>query len=110
MAIIQCPNCREKISSRTKICSACNTNLFENNLEQELSERKVRNKRFKRRSRLQNLSFLLVLLFAAGTLVLYSGLVNNDEIYFLTGKIMVLSGFIGYISLRVLLFLDKNKH
>ncbi len=108
MAIITCPSCRERISSRSKQCKFCKTKI-DDIVDDEKQIRALRNIRFKKLQRLQTLSFLAVLLFASGTITLYYGIVNDDPMLELGGRSLLGFGFVGYILTRVLLFVSKKK-
>ena len=108
MAIINCPACKERISSTLTICPHCGTDV--NDKESiEKADRKARNDRFKKQSRLQNMSFLCMLLFASGALLMYYGMTNSDSLYQEIGRLMIGLGFVGYIGFRAAILLMKWK-
>ena len=106
MAIIQCPACGERISSAVEICPHCHTNV--NDQESiEKAERAARNLNFNKRNRLQNYSFLCMMLFAAGALLMYFGMSNADDLYQEIGRLMIGLGFVGYVGFRAAIMLMK---
>jgi hypothetical protein len=107
MAIIQCPACDERISSRATQCPKCKLD-FETVDDFEAQQRKLSSVRFKKQMRLQNMSFIAVLLFATGVLFLYFSMEQPDGSYALTGRVMLGVGFVGYIAARVMLMLHKR--
>ena len=108
MAIINCPACNKRISSVSAQCEFCKTDFAEG-VDDEKLHRAIRNKRFIQIQRLQNFSFLFVMLFAAGALVMYLGITDEDETLNLAGRVMLAVGFIGYVIARVKLLLVKKK-
>ena len=107
MAIIHCPSCDQRISSKATTCEFCKTR-FDESEDAERLERQIANKRFNKRQRLQNLSFLFVMLFAAGALLMYFGINDEDQLRAMVGKGLLVGGFIGYLLMRVLLILHKR--
>ena len=108
MAIIKCPACGERISSAAKECPHCGA-VFGDEDEAERLERKARNLRFKKKAQLQNYSFLAMVAFAAGALLMYFGMGEADELYQDIGRFLVALGFISYIGLRATLLWMKWK-
>ena len=108
MAIINCPICNKRISSVATTCEFCKTD-FADGFDDEKLLRTAKNERFIQIQRLQNFSFLFVMLFAAGALVMYLGMTDQDETLNLSGRIMLAVGFIGYVIARVKLLLVKKK-
>ncbi|MCP3673725.1 MAG: zinc ribbon domain-containing protein [Gammaproteobacteria bacterium] len=108
MAIINCPVCNKRISSVATQCEFCKTD-FADGIDDEKLLRKAKNKRFIQIQRLQNFSFLFVMLFATGALVMYLGITDQDETLNLSGRVMLAAGFIGYVIARVKLLMAKKK-
>ena len=48
------------------------------------------------------------MLFAAGALLMYFGINDQDELRAIAGKGLLVGGFIGYLLMRVLLILHKR--
>ena len=108
MAIINCPACNKRISSVATQCEFCETK-FTDGVDDDKLLRMVRNKRIIKVQRLQNYSFLFVMTFAAGALVMYLGMTDQDETLNLIGRIMLALGFIGYVTARVKLLMNRKK-
>jgi len=108
MAIINCPSCNKRISSVAINCEYCKA-VFDDSVDDEKLMRDIRNKRYTKRQRIQNISFLSVLLFAAGAIVMYFGITDSDTGVSDTGRIMLSIGFVGYIVGRVLMFMSRKK-
>jgi hypothetical protein len=106
MAIIQCPACGERISSAATDCSQCGVAFGDDEAAEKL-ERQARNLRFKKKAQLQNYSFLAMVAFAAGALLMYFGMGENDDLYQDIGRFLVAFGFISYIVLRASLMWMK---
>ena len=108
MAIISCPSCNKRISSAAKTCQFCKSS-FDDSFEDEKLMREMSNKRFSKMQRIQNLSFLAVLLFAGGSIMMYFGIKESDNDLADVGRIMLSTGFIGYIIARVMTFMAKTR-
>ena len=106
MAIIKCPSCSERISSAALECPHCSA-VFGDEDNAEKLERQARNKRFKKRAQLQNYSFLAMVAFAGGALLMYFGMGEAYELYQDIGRFLVALGFISYIGLRAALLWMK---
>ena len=102
MAIINCPACNKRISSVAKSCDYCDT-VFNDDEVDEKTYRKAKSLRFKKLQRLQNFSFIFVLLFTIGALALYLGISNSDPLYNTVGRVTLSIGFVGYIATRAML-------
>ena len=108
MAIISCPACSKRISSAAKQCQFCKA-TFDDSIDDEKIAREYQNKRFAKKQSLQNYSFLTVLLFTAGVILMYVGSENGNEILNQAGTIALSIGFVGYIVTRFMLFIGKRK-
>jgi len=108
MAIINCPSCGKRISSVTTTCQFCKTE-FDDSMDDEKLMREMRSKRFAKTRRLQNSSFLSVLLFATGAIVMYYGITDASEVVNYAGRLMLAIGFIGYISTRLMMFMSRKR-
>jgi len=83
--------------------------VFSDDLDEERQIRVASNKRFMKIQRLQNSSFLFVMLFAAGAMVMYFGITDQNEMLNSSGRIMLSIGFIGYVVARVMLVINRRK-
>ena len=108
MAIINCPSCNKRISSVAVNCEYCKA-VFDDSEDDEKLMRDIRNKRYAKRQRIQNISFLSVLLFATGAIVMYFGITDSNNTVSGAGRIMLSIGFVGYIVGRVLMFMSRRK-
>ena len=108
MAIINCPACNERMSSTQPVCPHCGTGVSDDD-SIERAERKARNQRFKKKARLQNMSFLCMLTFATGALLMYFGMTNSDSLYQEIGRLLIGLGFVGYIGFRAAIMNMKWK-
>jgi len=108
MAIINCPACNKRISSVATQCEFCKT-VFTNDGDEEKLIRMERNKRLDKIQRLQNFSFLFVMLFAAGVLLMYFGTNNQSVMMNNWGRVTLAFGFIGYIISRIMLLMSRRK-
>lgn len=108
MSIINCPVCDKRISSAAKLCLHCNT-VFNTTDDVEQVGRAVRNYRFKKLQRLQNFSFVFVMLFATGAIVMYFGISESNEMFNVSGRVMLAIGFIGYVTTRIILLYNRRK-
>ncbi len=106
MAIIKCPACNKRISSVAETCQYCNT-VFSDDKDDEAILRSANNARHLKKQRLQNFSFLFIVLFTAGALLMYLGLSDGDESMNTGGRVMIALGFVGYVSLRIALMFKK---
>ena len=106
MAIINCPACNERMSSTQQVCPHCGTSVTDDD-SIERAERKARNQRFKKKARLQNMSFLRMLTFATGALLMYFGMTNSDSLYQEIGRLLIGLGFVGYIGFRAAIMYMK---
>lgn len=102
MALIYCPACSERISSTHTVCPHCKASVKDEETI-EKAERKARNERFKKKARLQNYSFLSMVVFAAGAMLLYLGMSNSDDLYQEIGRLLIGLGFVGYIAFRAMI-------
>jgi len=103
MAIVNCPACGQRISSVATKCEHCKTS-FDESVDSEKAERDARNARFNKKAKLQNYSFLSMLVFAIGALLMYLGMSQSDPLYQEIGQVMIGLGFVGYIAFRGLIF------
>jgi len=108
MAVINCPSCNEKISDKSKFCSHCHIDLTELDADKMQS---LRNVNFIKKSQsLMNHSFIAMLLFCGGFLVMFLESVQADTWQYTLAMASTILGFIFYLVTRVrLLLLKKSK-
>ncbi len=108
MAIINCPACGKRISSVAESCEYCKAD-FNADVDNEEFLRSARKTRLAKKQRLQNISFLFIVLFTAGALIMYMGMSDQNELFNTSGRIMVALGFVGYVVTRVWLMINNRK-
>ncbi|WP_223668935.1 hypothetical protein [Kangiella shandongensis] len=107
MAIIQCIVCGKRISNKAESCSHCGAKL-KGSTEEQL-ERAAHLQRLRKNRRLQSLSFLAVIAFAAGFLLKFFTPAENSEIWGQVALYLMAAGFLGYVVMRVWIMLNKRK-
>ena len=108
MALIDCPNCRKKISDKAKSCSHCSIDLQDMNQEKLATLRKINT--INESQRLMTISFIAILMFCAGILVLnwYNAQPGSWE--YLASITSSILGFVIYMIIRVkILILKRGK-
>jgi hypothetical protein len=108
MAVINCPNCKKKISDKAKSCSHCDVNLSNVDAEQIASMKKI-NKINKSQS-LMNHSFIAMLLFCGGILFMFWQNAQEGTWQYVTSLTSSVIGFIWYIATRVRLVMLKYRN
>ncbi len=108
MAVINCPNCKKKISDKAKECSHCGLSL------QALDSDKMANlsqvNRINQGQRLLNYSFIAMLLFCGGFLFMFWDTVEQGSWQHTLAMVATVIGFIMYIIIRIkLLFFKRQK-
>lgn len=107
MAVINCPSCKKKISDKAKECSHCGLSLSELDSEKIASLNKVN--RINQAQRLMNYSFIAMLLFCGGFLLMFWDNVEQGTWQHTLAMAITLIGFIMYIVIRIRLLLFKRK-
>lgn len=107
MAVINCPKCNKKISDKAKICNHCQLSLVELDSDKMANLRHV--KGIHRAQRLMNLSFIAMLLFCGGFLLMFWDNVQPGSWQHNSAIICTVIGFIMYIIIRALLLINKYK-
>jgi len=108
MALIDCPSCRKKISDKAKSCSHCSIDLENLDEEKLATLRKIN--LINESQRLMSFSFVAILMFCAGILVLnwYNAQPGSWE--YLAALTSSILGFVIYIIIRVkILILKRGK-
>ena len=106
MAVIQCPNCRKKISDKAKTCSHCDIDLINLNEEQLVANKQVT--KIQKSQRVMTWSFIGMLLFCGGFLFYYAKNVEPGTLSYYLSLGATISGFFIYIVTRVQLVLLKR--
>jgi len=108
MAVINCPNCKKKISDKAKSCSHCDINLSNVDAEQIASMKKVR--AINKSQTLMNHSFIAMLLFCGGFLFMFWQDAQQGTWQYITSIVSTVIGFIWYIATRVRLVMLKYRN
>ena len=108
MAVINCPDCKKKISDKAKECSHCGLSLI------ALDKDKIANlnqvNRINQAQRLMNYSFIAMLLFCGGFLFMFWDNVEPGTWQHSLALVCTIIGFILYIIIRIkLLFFKRQK-
>lgn len=106
MAVINCPNCKKKISDKAKSCEYCHIDLTELDADKIASLKRV--SAVAKSQQLMNHSFIAMLLFCGGFLFLYSQDAQPGTWQYVVAIASAVLGFILYIITRVRLILTKR--
>ncbi len=108
MAVINCPNCKQKISNKAKKCSHCDLSLDALNSDKLSNLNHVN--RINQAQRLMNYSFIAMLLFCGGFLFMFLDNAEQGTWQHTLAMTSTIIGFILYIVIRVrLLFFKRQK-
>jgi hypothetical protein len=107
MAVIDCPQCKKKISNKSTSCHYCQLNLTNADAEQLAYLRKVNV--INKSQRIMLLSFIAMLLFCGGFLFFYWYEVQPGTWQYLSSVASAIVGFCLYVVTRVQLILLKRK-
>jgi hypothetical protein len=107
MAVINCPGCNNKISDKAKACNHCNLDLSELDSEEISSLNRVN--LVNKIQRLMNLSFIAMLLFCGGFLVMFRDTVEPGSWQHTSAIVSAIIGFVMYIIIRAMLLFTKRK-
>jgi hypothetical protein len=108
MAVINCPNCKKKISDKAKSCSHCEIDLTKVDADKIASMKKV--DKINQSQTLMNHSFIAMLLFCGGFLFLYWQDAQQGTWQYFTSIGSAVIGFILYIVTRVRLVMLKYRN
>ncbi|WP_372871815.1 zinc ribbon domain-containing protein [Shewanella sp.] len=103
MALVQCPVCQKRISSKASSCPHCKTGTQGDNG----SALRIAN--IKKSQRLMNQSFLAMTLFVSGVVVMFWGGEEPEGLRLMSGAVLLTLGFVGYLVTRVQIVLHKRK-
>ena len=114
MAIINCPACKARISSKAKVCSHCNFNLVSGESSEGLNEEQLESKaklaRMKKRYSLQMQAMAGIILFLLGFVLWYFlGNRGLSEISHFLEIGLAIFGGAWYLITRVRLMTFKNQ-
>ncbi len=108
MAIIDCPSCNKKVSDKAKECSHCQQSLTD--LDADKIKQLQRVNRLQKAQSLMNFSFVAMLLFCGGFLMLYWRNAQPGDLEYTISISATVIGFILYIGVRIrMLFLKRSK-
>jgi len=108
MAVINCPECKKKISDKAKECSHCGLSLIALNNDKIANLNQVN--RINQAQRLMNYSFIAMLLFCGGFLFMFWDNVEQGSWQHTLALVCTIIGFILYIIIRIkLLFFKRQK-
>lgn len=108
MALIDCPSCGKKISSKAETCNHCHISLSDNSPERNATLAK--RKRNKRILMVGNLSLVTLILFLAGAFIVFYLQPDQEDILSTVGIAGLAIGSIGYMGARTwLMFLKGAK-
>ncbi len=98
MALITCPCCHKRISSRVAVCPHCQY-PFQGG-DEERRQSRLRVEQIKRQQRFTTWQFVFLLMFVAGFALAY---INPDYQPWMVpaGQVLSATGFVGYLILRV---------
>jgi len=109
MAIINCPNCKKKVSDKATHCDNCDLDL------QQLDHDKLKKIRhihaIEQSQRLTTLSFIALLLFCGGFLLIYwQHALPGSKLYEASiGAIVLGVSLYLYARIRIIIFKRNNK-
>jgi hypothetical protein len=107
MALIDCPSCGKKNSSKAAVCSHCQFNLQHASDEDVLRKEKLN--RFKQKNRIQTQSMLAMMLFVGGFAVMYWGDTQYTDLRYKLAVVASIIGFCWYVFGRIWLILIRMK-
>ncbi|MBO9490543.1 hypothetical protein J7384_09220 [Endozoicomonas sp. G2_1] len=105
MALINCPNCKKKISDKAKSCSHCQLDI--GNMDEEKLHTMRQVSLIKASERLMTHSMIAMLLFCGGVFWLWQDGTQNSWQYYAAAGTTV-AGFILYIVTRFRIVLLKK--
>ncbi len=107
MAIIACPNCAKRISSRAKTCEHCGFDLH--SVEAEDRQKSTRKHLRKVKTRLTAIAFLSILVFTIGILMTYYYLAEPGSAPLIIGNGLLIIGFVAFGVVRIFLAINKKQ-
>ena len=107
MALIDCPKCKKKISSKVKECQHCGVNLA--NLDAEGITKLGKVSLIEKQQKIMTQSFIAMLLFCGGFLFTFWQNPETGSIQQITAITSTVVGFVWYIINRLRLIVLKRK-
>lgn len=107
MALIDCPSCRKKVSSKALVCNHCSFDFKHASADDVL--RKERLNKFQQRNGIQTQSMFAMLLFICGFAFMYWGGTTMEDTQFKVAVVAAIVGFCWYVLCRIRLILLKIK-
>ena len=103
MALVECPVCHKRMSSKASRCPNCDLAVSGDN------ESAIRITQIKKSAQLQTHSFLALTLFIAGVVIWFWGGEVAQGTQALAGTVCFVFGFVGYLITRIRIVLHKRK-
>lgn len=103
MALVECPVCHKRMSSKATRCPNCDLAVNGDN------ESAIRITQIKKSAQLQTQSFLALTLFIAGVVIGFWGGEVAEGAQAIVGAICFVFGFVGYLLTRIRIVLHKRK-
>ncbi|BAJ02028.1 hypothetical protein [Shewanella violacea] len=103
MALINCPSCQKRISSKATKCSSCSANLTGD------TDSLTTISHIKRSNQLMNHSMLSMTLFIAGVVIWFWGGEPAQGVRSYIAGVFFVFGFVGYMITRLRIVLHKRK-
>ncbi len=107
MALVNCPSCSKRISSKAAVCSHCNSVLGEMSEEQRLSLQRM--KKIETSQSIMTQSMIAMLLFCGGFGSMFWGEPSPHSWQYIIAAGTTSIGFIWYVINRIRLILLKRK-
>lgn len=103
MALVNCPSCNKRISSKAKECSYCKASISSDNESLRVISH------IKRSNQLMNQSFLALTLFIGGVVTWFWGGEPAEGLRATIALGAFSLGFVGYLVTRIQIVLHKRK-
>ncbi|QBY06051.1 hypothetical protein E2K93_17520 [Thalassotalea sp. HSM 43] len=107
MALIDCPSCSKRISSKAAVCQHCNTVVSDMSDEKRQSMQQMA--RIKQQQTLMNHSMIAMLLFCGGFGFMFWGKPDPQSWQYMIGGGATAGGFLWYLANRIRIIMSKRK-
>ena len=104
MALVECPVCHKRMSSKSLRCPNCDLAVNGDN------ESAIRIQQIKKAAQLQTHSFIALTLFIVGVVIWFWGGEVAEGKQALAGSVCFVFGFVGYLITRLRIVLNKRKN